>query len=60
MDSKLNKEEYNNEPVIYCKQCLSLNIKSIDDSIDYCDDCCCTDTASTNIFEWKLLKDTNN
>lgn len=57
--SKISKEEYNNEPVVYCKQCLSLNIKSIDESIDYCDDCCSTDTDSINIHEWTLLKNNN-
>lgn len=40
---KLSKEDYNNEPVYYCSECLSLKIRDIDGT-DYCDKC-----GSTNI-----------
>ena len=40
---KLSKEEYNNEPVYYCSDCLSLRIRDIDGT-EYCDKC-----GSTNI-----------
>ena len=40
---KLSKEDYNNEPVYYCTECMSLRIRNIDGT-DYCDKC-----GSTNI-----------
>lgn len=49
-------EEFNQEPVHYCKHCLSLNIKIIDlddNSLDYCSDCGCTEIETTDIFSWK-------
>lgn len=52
-----NLEEYNNIPVHYCKGCLSLKIKTVTTglSLDYCDDCGCTNTGQTHIEEWKRL-----
>lgn len=49
--------DYNNEPVFYCKHCLSLyirNIPSVDDS-DYCDGCGSTDIGECSIEEWENL-----
>lgn len=46
---------YNNEPVVYCKHCLSLKIMILDDNIDYCDDCGCTDTETTDITSWENM-----
>ena len=36
----MNKEEYNNIPVHYCKECLSLKIKTVTEglNLDYCDE----------------------
>ena len=54
--------EYNNEPVFYCKHCLSLRIKSVPDieGLDYCDDCCSSFLYSTDIETWRqLYKDRN-
>lgn len=50
-----SKQEYNEEPVFYCKNCLSLKIKTIqvDSNLDYCDECGSTDIAQTNIEEWR-------
>lgn len=49
--------EYDEEPVYYCKRCLSLAVKSIG-QYDYCDDCSCTDIGTTDIFTWeKMYKD---
>ena len=42
---KEKQSEYNLEPVLYCKHCLSLKVLSVpkmEDS-DYCDDCGSTD-----------------
>ena len=33
-----NQHNYNDEPVVYCSQCLSLRIRDID-GVSYCDDC---------------------
>ena len=41
--------KYNDEPIFYCKSCLSLKIRSIpsmDDS-EYCDECSSTDVGQT-------------
>ena len=54
--------EYNNEPVFYCKHCLLLRIKSVPDmeELDYCDDCGSTAIDSTDIETWRqLYKDRN-
>ena len=50
-------EEYNNEPVYYCKGCLSLKIKTVMEglNLDYCDECGCTDIDKTHINNWKNL-----
>lgn len=50
-----SKQEYNEEPVFYCKNCLSLKIKTVqvDSNLDYCDECGSTDIAQTNIEEWR-------
>lgn len=45
-------EEYNQEPVFYCKHCLSLRIKSAAGE-DFCDYCGSTDIGTASIFEWQ-------
>ena len=47
-------EEYNDEPVYYCKHCLSFKGKIVG-GYDFCDDCGDTDIASTSIGEWEKL-----
>lgn len=51
---KLTKEDYNNEPVFYCSECLSLRIRSLDDT-DYCDKCGSTSIEKTHINEWETM-----
>lgn len=46
-------KEYNEEPVFYCKSCLSLKI--INNDIDYCDTCGSTDTSKVSIEQWQEL-----
>lgn len=46
---------YNNEPVVYCKHCLSLKIMILDNDMDYCDNCGCTDTDTTDITSWEEM-----
>ena len=50
-------EDYNSEPVYYCKHCLSLAVLNIPDVPDtcYCDKCGSTDIASSSIEEWEEL-----
>ena len=52
-----DKKEFNDEPVFYCKNCLSLKIKTVPGMIelDYCDDCGSTDISKTNIETWRQL-----
>lgn len=57
-ESILTTEDYNSEPVHYCKKCLSLKIMAFDNS-DYCDICGNTDIETTDIESWKkIYKDT--
>lgn len=49
---RLSKEEYNNEPVLYCSECLSLRIRGVD-NIDYCDECGSTQVEETHIKDWE-------
>lgn len=46
-----NNSEYNEEPVFYCKRCLSLAVKTLG-GYDYCADCGCTEIATTDIDTW--------
>lgn len=48
---------YNEEPVFYCKRCLSLrimNIPKVEDS-DFCDTCNGTDIGQATIEEWEKM-----
>ena len=46
------QQDYNKEPVTYCKRCHSLNIITGDGFPDYCDDCGSTDLGEESIYEW--------
>lgn len=50
-------QSYDDEPIWYCKRCLSLNIRQIPhiEKQDYCADCGATDFESATIEEWKKL-----
>lgn len=48
-------QEYNDEPVYYCPHCLSLKIKRLNEFIDYCDDCGCTEIETTSIDNWQEI-----
>lgn len=50
------KDEYNEEPVLYCKKCLSLRVKTVGlNDLDYCDECGATNIEQCNIEEWESL-----
>lgn len=52
-------EDYDNIPVTYCKRCLSLRIITLNDDMDYCDECGNTDMGTTDIHSWrKMYKET--
>lgn len=53
------ESQYNDEPVYYCKNCLSLYIVSLDafnpDEGCYCENCSKTDIGITDIFSYREL-----
>ena len=51
------KKSYNDDPVYYCKRCLSLSIKQMPHvkGQDYCAECGTTDIGNTDIEEWKEM-----
>lgn len=53
-------EDYNQEPVYYCKHCLSLKIMRVAgmEDAEYCDECGSTNIEQASIQEWeKMYKD---
>lgn len=48
----MTKEDYNNEPIFFCKECLSIKIRCTRDDIDYCDECGSIDIGQTSILTW--------
>lgn len=53
----IHKEQYNDEPVFYCRSCMSLKIKTvaIGSDLDFCDECGSTDIEQTHIEKWRKL-----
>lgn len=51
------KKMYNDEPIYYCKSCLSLRVKTVrvNSNLDYCDECGSTDIEQAHIEEWQRL-----
>lgn len=51
------RNEYDDEPVLYCKRCLSLKIKSTDgdENNDYCADCGSTIIHKAPLEAWDML-----
>lgn len=47
--------KYNDEPVFYCKHCLSLDIRHISriEDSEYCDKCGSTDIGECSIEAWE-------
>lgn len=54
MEEKIN---YNDEPVFYCKHCLSLKIinETHLSDLEYCDDCGSTNIENTHIQTWEQM-----
>lgn len=55
--NNLSKDEYNKEPVFYCRHCLTLNVRHIHTiaNSEYCDECGSTDIGECTITEWENL-----
>lgn len=51
------EQQYNDEPVFYCKDCLSLRIRTVAEGsdLDFCDKCGSTNIEQTNIEEWQKM-----
>lgn len=51
-----NKINYDEEPVYYCRHCLSLKVMRMAgmDDLCYCDKCGSTDIGTENIRVWEL------
>ncbi len=52
-DKKL--EEYNSEPIYFCKECLSLKIMNLGGDQGFCDSCGCMDNDTCSIDEWNEM-----
>lgn len=53
--NNVSQQEFDDEPVFYCKNCLSLRIKNVGGILDYCDECGSTDISLVNIHTWEKL-----
>lgn len=53
----MTKEDYNNEPIHYCSNCLAINAKVLDDIEDIymCQDCGNTDILETDVDTWNHM-----
>lgn len=51
----MNKEDYNAEPVYYCKTCRSLAVMIYSENTNYCNECGSTKITTTSIENWKVL-----
>lgn len=52
----VNHKDYDEEPVIYCSRCYSLNIKHEDvTDNDCCMTCGCTEVKETDIDTWESM-----
>lgn len=50
------KDDYNNVPIDYCKTCLSIHTKNIENpEVGYCIDCGNTDLDKVHIHEWEEM-----
>lgn len=50
-----NKDQYDEIPVYYCKDCLSLKVNGEIENCPYCEDCNNTSIAQTDIHTWERL-----
>lgn len=57
MQDSNNQNSYNDEPVYFCKHCLSLKIMNESQlpDLDYCGDCGSTNIDTTDISTWEEM-----
>lgn len=62
LSERVKKQNYNNEPISYCKNCLSIRIKTVkfpetnegeNRDVDYCSLCSKTDLGEVHVSEWE-------
>jgi hypothetical protein len=53
----MGRKSYNDEPVYYCRRCLSLKIRQMPmvTDMNYCEDCGNVDIVKGSIKEWDEL-----
>lgn len=49
----LQQPNYNDIPVHYCAECLSLKVRVYNEDMDYCEECGSTDIKEAHISEWE-------
>jgi len=58
----IKQQEFNNEPICYCKSCLSIMVKTVkfpdteggkERDVDYCVPCGSTEIESSHVSEWE-------
>lgn len=54
VESSNKHDKYNAIPVVFCADCLSIKISTID-GMDYCEDCGSTHMKEANIFDWEKM-----
>lgn len=54
-EENYNQQEYNDIPVHYCTECLSLKVRYLKDEGNYCDHCHSTDTKEAHIHDWEKM-----
>lgn len=57
MDAIKEQYDYNSDPVYYCKDCISLRVKTVSAELDldFCDKCGSTNITTASIEEWRDL-----
>lgn len=59
LNTETNKQpnDYNSEPVFYCKNCLSLRIRTVPglENGEFCDECNSTNVGQCSIEEWRAM-----
>ena len=53
---KYRRSKYDEDPVYYCKDCMSLRIKRVAGQ-DYCDECGNADIGKMDIEDWLKAKE---
>ena len=53
----MDKQSYEEEPVYYCKRCLSLNVRQMPMIVEqnYCGDCGTVDIGEASFEEWEEM-----